>query len=300
MDTDALPRLVAYCVRVIHSLLTLMRPKQWIKNILVVAAPLAAGRLLERNVLLDTLLALLAFCLASASTYCLNDALDAAEDALHPTKRFRPVASGRLPRWAAFAMAGALAALALAVSHVPALRLVVLIYLVTTVAYSSFLKHQPVIELALISAGFVLRAIAGGAATGVPLSQWFLIVAGFGSLLMVGGKRLSELTRATATGSPIRRSLAHYPASYLRTVMGMSLAVTTAVYCLWASEVADTSSSPTWVIASTFPFVIALLQYALDADRGQVEEPEVAVLRDPTLLLLALAWVGTYAMGVLR
>lgn len=284
----------------IRGFLALVRPKQWIKNLLVVAAPLAAGRLLEPDVARDTVLAFVCFCLASSASYCFNDALDAHADALHPIKRTRPVPSGQVPRWAALVLAAVLAASAVALATVPLLRLVVVLYLVTTVVYSSVLKHQPVIELALISAGFILRAIAGGAATGVALSQWFLIVAGFGSLFMVTGKRLSELTRSTEDGTPVRRSLTHYPPSYLRIVLGMSAAVTIAVYCLWASDVADSSSSPGWVAVSTFPFVIALLQYALDADRGSVEEPEEAVLRDPTLLVLALAWAATYALGVLR
>lgn len=284
----------------IGGLLALVRPKQWAKNLLVVAAPLAAGRLLEAQVAWDTLLAFICFCLASSASYCLNDALDARTDAQHPLKRSRPVPSGRVPRWAAFTLAGALAVVAVGAAVVPQLRLVIVLYLATTTLYSLALKHHPVIELSIISAGFILRAIAGGAATGVPLSQWFLIVTAFGSLLMVTGKRLSELTRSLSDGAPMRRVLDHYPPSYLRTVLGISAAVTIAGYCLWASEVADTSIHGTWVLASAFPFVIAIFQYALDADRGRVEEPEEVVLRDPTLLVLALLWVGTYAMGVLR
>ena len=284
---------------VISGVLALVRPKQWVKNVLVAAAPLAAGSILDAGVARNTLIAFVAFVLASSATYCLNDALDAEADAAHPTKRRRPIPAGRVSRRTAVVLAAVLAAAGLAVAAPGSLRWVVLIYLAFTVAYSTYFKHRPVIELGLVSGGFILRAIAGGAATGVPLSQWFLIVAGFGSLFMVTGKRLSELTWAEQAGGPIRRSLAHYPLSYLRMILGVSAAVTIAAYCLWAFATTDTTSEAGWTTLSIVPFVLALLRYALDTDRGQVEEPEEVVLRDPTLLLLGLFWVLTYGVGAL-
>ncbi len=284
----------------ILGVLTLLRPKQWVKNVLVAAAPLAAGSLLAGDVALHTLVAFVAFSLASSATYCLNDVLDAASDAQHPTKRHRPVASGRVPRPLALGISALLAVLAVAIAYPGSLRWVVLGYLVLTVSYSAVLKHQPVIELGLVSGGFILRAIAGGAATGLPLSQWFLIVAGFGSLFVVTGKRLSELIRAESAGSVVRRSLAHYPVSYLRMIVGVSAAVTVAAYCLWAFETTAGGPAAAWSTVSIVPFVLALLRYALDTDRGAVEEPEEVVLHDRTLLVLGLLWLATFAVGVAR
>jgi decaprenyl-phosphate phosphoribosyltransferase len=284
---------------VTSAVLDLVRPKQWLKNVLVVAAPLAAGALRNDNVARDTFVAFVAFCLASSATYCLNDVLDAESDATHPVKRNRPIPSGRVSRRTALVTSAALAVLAVTIAFPGSLRLVVLLYLVTTAAYSRFFKHQPVIELGLVSAGFILRAIAGGAATGVPLSQWFLIVAGFGSLFMVTGKRLSELTRAESSGATAARAaLAHYPLSYLRMILAISASVTIAAYCLWAFDTAEGRAGAAWTTLSIVPFVLALLRYALDTDRGKVEEPEEVVLRDRTLLLLGLCWLVTYAMGV--
>lgn len=280
------------------AVLDLVRPKQWVKNVLVVAAPLAAGSLLVGHVARDTAVAFVAFCLASSATYCLNDVLDAEADAVHPVKRTRPIPSGRVSKRTALVLSAVLAAAALAVSFPGSLRLVVLAYLVTTALYSTFFKHQPVLELGLVSAGFILRAIAGGAATGVPLSQWFLIVAGFGSLFMVTGKRLSELTRAETSGGSARATLAHYPLSYLRMILAISAAVTIAAYCLWAFATGEGRPGAVWTTLSIVPFVLALLRYALDTDRGKVEEPEDVVLRDRTLLALGLCWLLTYGIGV--
>lgn len=283
----------------ISGVLALVRPKQWVKNVLVAAAPLAAGSLLDDDIGRNTLIAFVAFVLASSATYCLNDVLDAEADAAHPTKRRRPIPSGQVSRRTALVLAAVLAAASVAVAAPGSLRWVVLIYLGFTVAYSTYFKHRPVIELGLVSGGFILRAIAGGAATGVPLSQWFLIVAGFGSLFMVTGKRLSELTWAEHEGAIVRKSLAHYPLSYLRMILGVSAAVTIAAYCLWAFATTDVKSEAGWTTLSIVPFVLALLRYALDTDRGQVEEPEEVVLRDPTLLVLGLFWVVTYGVGAL-
>ncbi|MFV0462365.1 MAG: decaprenyl-phosphate phosphoribosyltransferase [Nostocoides sp.] len=281
------------------GLIQLARPRQWVKNILVGAAPFAAGVLFDPPVLRATVLAFVAFCLVSSATYAVNDVMDATLDAAHPTKRFRPVASGVLPPSVALGTSVVLAAGGLAVARTVGgpLLLTVLVYLVLTMSYSLALKHQPVVELALVAGGFILRAVAGGAATGVSLSQWFLIIAGFGSLLMVTGKRLSEL--AGSTGTPIRRSLTFYPDSYLRTVAGISAAVTITGYVLWASEVGVQHGRPLWTGISAVPFVIALLRYLLDANTGRAEAPEHTVLADPVLLGLGAAWIATYGLAVL-
>ena len=172
-----------------------LRPRQWIKNLLVVAVPLAAGELAHRDVVIDTTLAFVAFCAAASATYLMNDSVDAQADRTHPTKRHRPIAAGLLPVPVALALAAGLALTAMAVGFLTAkdLGLVVVAYLVSTSLYSLWLKHEPVLEMALLSLGFLLRALAGGAATGTPVSSWFLIVAGFGSLFMAAGKRYSEL-----------------------------------------------------------------------------------------------------------
>jgi len=173
----------------------LLRPLQWPKNLIVLAAPLAAGRLFEADVWWRAVLAALAFLLVSAAIYIVNDLRDQEEDRHHPVKRFRPIAAGEVAIPVAIALLVLLAAAGFGLGFWLATGLGVTLglYGLFQLGYSFGLKHRPIVDLALITAGFLLRAIAGGVATGLPLSQWFLLVAGFGSLFIVAGKRYSEL-----------------------------------------------------------------------------------------------------------
>lgn len=287
-----------------RAIVVALRPRQWLKNVLVFAAPLAAGSLFERDVLIPSLLAFVAFCLMSSATYLINDVRDVEADRAHPTKCRRPIAAGELSAGVAIGIAVVLALAALALSLAVSLSLfgVVLAYAAFTLAYSLLLKHEPVIELALLSMGFLLRAVAGGAAADLPISPWFLIVAAFGSLFMAAGKRFSELARAQAdddSTTPRRRSLAGYTTTYLRFVWGTAAAVTITAYCLWAFEVGLADSSFPWSQWSVLPFVLAILRYAVDVDRGEAEAPEEVVLHDRALQALGLAWLVLFALGAL-
>src|SRR3954453_21905781 len=186
-----------------------MRPRQWIKNVLVFSAPLAAGRLFEKDVLVASLLAFVSFCLVSGAVYLINDIRDVEEDRQHPRKQFRPIAAGELRTSTAWTLATVVGVAGVAIGYLTGIGLgvTVTVYLLLQIGYSSFLKHQPIVDLAMVAAGFLLRAIAGGVAYGLPLSQWFLLVASFGSLFMVSGKRYSEMI-ALGADAGTRRSLA--------------------------------------------------------------------------------------------
>lgn len=282
-----------------------LRPRQWAKNVLVFAAPLAAGKIFEPDVFWPSIGAFVAFCLISSATYLINDIRDAASDREHPTKFRRPIAAGELSVPVATTMAIVLAVVSLIGSYfiAPALAGVIFAYAVFTLAYSLTLKHEPVIELALLSMGFLLRAVAGGAASGLPISQWFLIVAGFGSLFMAAGKRYSELKREEESGvdkSDMRRkALAGYTLGYLRFVWSVAAAVAIMGYALWAFDVAQTPSSLPWAEWSLLPFVLAILRYGVVIDKGDAEAPEDAVLGDKVLMLLGLAWLILFGLGAL-
>lgn len=286
------------------ALLVAMRPKQWLKNVLVFAAPLAAGALFEPDVLWPTLGAFVAFCLISSATYLINDVRDVEADRSHPTKSARPIAAGTLsvPTAVGAAIVLALVSLGLAFFISTALLGVVIAYLVFTIAYSLWFKHEPVIELALLALGFLLRAVAGAAAANLPISQWFLIVAAFGSLFMATGKRFSELQRHERdnTGErPQRRSLSGYTMGFLGFVLATSASVTIAAYCLWAFEVGQAPSTLPWAQWSVLPFVLALLRYGATIYRGAAETPEDALLADRVLLVLGAAWVVLFTLGAL-
>ncbi len=282
-----------------------LRPRQWAKNVLVFAAPLAAGKIFEPSVFWPSIGAFIAFCLISSATYLINDIRDASSDREHPSKFRRPIAAGELPVPLALTMAIVLAAISLVGSYfiAPALAGVILAYAVFTLAYSLALKHEPVIELALLSMGFLLRAVAGGAASDLPISQWFLIVAGFGSLFMAAGKRYSELKSEEEAGvdksATRRKALNGYTLGYLRFVWSVAAAVAIMGYALWAFDVAQTPSSLPWAEWSVLPFVLAILRYGVVIDKGDAEAPEDAVLGDKVLMLLGLAWLILFGLGAL-
>jgi decaprenyl-phosphate phosphoribosyltransferase len=282
------------------ALLRLARPKQWLKNVLVIAAPGAAGVLTEAMPAFRTAIAFVCFCLAASGTYFLNDAIDVEADRLHPTKRTRPVAAGEVAVNTAIAGGIGLAAAALLLSFAARWQLVLVIggYLALTFAYSVWLKHEPVLDLAAVACGFVLRAIAGGIAVGVSISPWFLIVAGAGSLFMVTGKRSAEL-RALGSDAGTRRSLDGYTESFLGYVRAVASSVAILAYCLWAFEKSALVGTPAWFQLSIIPFALGILRYALLLDQDDGDgAPEELVLSDRVLLAIGAVWVLLFAVAV--
>jgi len=277
-----------------------MRPRQWVKNLLVLAAPLAAGRLFDPTILKGAALAFVAFCLVSASVYLVNDVRDVEEDRQHPTKRFRPIAAGELKPATAVAVAAVLGACGLALGFFVSIPLgiTMLVYIVLQLLYSAYLKHLPVVDLAMVASAFLLRAIAGGVATGIPLSQWFLLVAAFGSFFMVAGKRYSEL-KALGVDAGTRRSLTRYSESYLRFAWMLAAVMVLISYSLWAFENrGEGAYGVPWTAISIAPFTLGLLQYALEVDAGTAGEPEEVVLKDRVLQGLGVVWLVVISIAV--
>jgi decaprenyl-phosphate phosphoribosyltransferase len=167
-----------------------------------------------------------------------------------------------------------------------------------TFAYSVWLKHEPVLDLAAVACGFVLRAIAGGIAVGVSISPWFLIVAGAGSLFMVTGKRSAEL-RSLGSDAGTRRSLDGYTESFLGYVRAVASSVAILAYCLWAFEKSDLVGTPAWFQLSIIPFALGILRYALLLDQDEGDgAPEELVLSDRVLLVIGAVWVLLFAVAV--
>jgi decaprenyl-phosphate phosphoribosyltransferase len=283
------------------SLIRTARPRQWVKNVLVFAAPLAAGVLDEPTQLARTCVAFVAFCLAASGTYFLNDAVDAHADRQHPTKQNRPVAAGHVGEGLAKVLAALLVLAAVGVAapiQGGELAAVVGGYVALTVAYSVWLKHEPVVDLGAVAAGFVIRAIAGGAATGVPISNWFLIVAGGASLFIVTGKRYAEQIELGEASGAHRATLTAYSRSYLSFVRAVASSVTITGYCLWAFENAQTTGDETFYRISVIPFVLAFLRYAHLIEQGRGGAPEDVVFSDRVLQVLGVLWVISFALGV--
>ncbi|AVL99275.1 decaprenyl-phosphate phosphoribosyltransferase [Gordonia iterans] len=284
----------------VTGLIKALRPRQWVKNVLVLAAPLAAGAdtLTDADKMANVGIAFVAFCLAASSIYLINDALDVEADRAHPTKRFRPIAAGVVPRNLAFALAIALIAGSIAVSFVANWQTAVTIavYIGIQLGYCFGLKHQAVVDICIVSSGFLLRAIAGGVAAEIELSKWFLLVMAFGSLFMAAGKRYAELQLAERTGAKIRKSLEYYTTTYLRFVWTLSATAVVLCYGLWAFDGARGEN--VWYAISMVPFTVAILRYAVDVDGGEAGEPEEIALGDRVLQFLAVAWIVFVAVAV--
>jgi decaprenyl-phosphate phosphoribosyltransferase len=277
------------------ALIRAARPRQWVKNSLVAAAPLAAGSWLHPRVVAGTALAFVAFTLTAAGCYLVNDVQDAPRDRLHPVKRLRPVASGDLPAsWAAAAglllvAAGPLVAVAGGRGWLAAL---VAVYAATTLVYSAGAKAVPVVETVLIASGFVLRPLAGAAASGVPPSGWFLGACCCGALMVVAGKRLAELRLPAAAAH--RRVLARYRPAVVRVARTAAAAALLGCYIGWA--VARRRMELPTAVVSSVAVIAAVVRYGVLADRGASGQPERLLVRDRILAACAVVWLGSFLL----
>ena len=219
------------------SLFRQARPKQWVKNLLVFAAPGAAGVLDQGSSLWRAVVTFVAFCLASSGTYFWNDLLDAENDRNHPVKQHRPIASGAIPVRTGRLVGSLLllAGIGLAATTRWQAAAIVAGYVALTSLYSVLLKHVAVVDLVVVAAGFVLRAAAGAAATDVPMSKWFSLTTSFGSLFIVAGKRYAEL-RDLGDDAQTRSTLDDYSLGFLRIVLSVSCGAALVTYCIWAGS----------------------------------------------------------------
>jgi decaprenyl-phosphate phosphoribosyltransferase len=301
-DAYAVPAIAAPRAPARHVMgvvLEAARPRQWLKNVLLLGAPTAAGVLTEPDALGRLAIAFVAFSAAAAGGYLLNDVRDAEDDRRHPRKCRRPVASGLLTERAALG-AGAMllvAATALGAALGWVFLTVLLGYVALTASYSLVLRNIAVIDLAAVAGCHVARAAAGGIAVGVPLSKWFLIVASFGALFVVAGKRLGDLAELGAGAPGARSTLALYSPGYLRHVLMMASAVAVTGYCLWSFNTPH-ATVPELSQLSVVPLVLFLLRYALLLDQGRGGAPEELVLADRPLAALAATWVALFAGAV--
>jgi decaprenyl-phosphate phosphoribosyltransferase len=285
---------------VIRAIIREARPNQWAKNVLVFAAPGAAGVLDNWSFLWRALLTFVAFCLASSGTYYWNDIHDVEADRQHATKCNRPIASGALPMRTARLVGSALllGGIGLGFGLSWKLGLVAVGYVILTTLYSTLLKHVAVVDLVVVAAGFVMRAIAGAVVTDVKMSTWFLLCTSFGSLFIVTGKRFAELREADE-GYLARATLEEYTLNFLQTVLSVSLGATLVSYCIWAFEVRELSGS-SWPFyeLSIVPMLTALLRYTLILEQGHGAAPEEIFAADRWLQALGVLWAIVFGLGV--
>jgi decaprenyl-phosphate phosphoribosyltransferase len=269
----------------VRALVATMRPKQWIKNALVIAAPGAAGALGHDGVPIRVGLATVAFCLLASGIYAINDARDAQEDRLHPLKRHRPVAAGELDARTAITFGGWLMAV------------VGIGYAALTVSYTLVWRHVRLLDIGAIAGGFVLRAVAGGVAAPVTLSRSFVLVVACVAVFVAGAKRYAELRRPETDPSTRRRVLNTYSPRLLELILAGSSVLAILAYSVWAFDLPTVHGVP-WRPLTILPFAICLLRYGTLVQAGAGEAPEDLLLADRPLQLAAMAWLLLFALGV--
>jgi len=273
--------------------------KQWSKNSLVAAAPLAAGHIFASQTIFKTLAAFFAFCAIASASYIINDLRDIEIDRKNPAKSTRPIASGAVTQSAAMVLlflslvAGIVISLFLPI----AFQIAIAAYFFMTLAYSLGLKHQPVLELIIVSSGFALRAIGGATATHTPSSKWFLMVSVFAPLVIVTTKRISE--KNNVDHQDLRPVLQQYSNSFLTFVLTVAAGVSLTSYSLWAFSLVEVHP---YAQLSLIFICIQLFRYVWLSESGKGEVPEDLLFKDPVsvismLITATLLILSVYAKG---
>jgi len=275
-------------------LFSVLRPRHWLKNLLVFVVPVAAS-VLDWGTLFDSALAFVALSFAASSTYAINDVLDRGSDRKHPAKRRRAVASGRVTARAALVLAG----LSLASSFLVALFVsvsllgLVLIYFGMTVSYSLWLKSFPAVDIVLLATFFVLRIFAGGLATGLPVSDWLLATSFFAFLSLASAKRAVELLMmGSSAPGPISGRGYHSGDKEIVTVVGVAAGLGAAILLgLYVEDTTDNGGSVLGLLLWVIPglWVYWVMRLWIIVNRGQLDyDPIDFVMKDRV----------TYALGV--
>jgi len=287
----------------LHPIIELLRPNQWVKNVVVWAGPAAGLKLFAADAFASVFAAFAAFCLAASGIYAINDCLDRHADASHPTKRSRPVARGAVSPATASALgvglilASGLIAYFLA-GH--AVTWVILLYVALQLAYSMVLKEFILLDVIVIAIGFVLRAWAGSLAVGVTASAW-LVTCMFTLCLFMGfGKRRCELAMIGNSGDAgrHRRTLLHYTPDLLNHLLTVSAGIAIMTFLLYTMDASVPAPFPKKQLFFTLPIVVyGVFRFALVSELGLYSGPTEIVLHDRPLLVAILLW-ALCALGI--
>jgi decaprenyl-phosphate phosphoribosyltransferase len=286
--------------RWLRAVLVTARPRQWVKNALVIAAAGAAGALGHDDVPVRVTVACLAFCLLSAGIYAVNDSRDVEEDRTHPRKRQRPIAAGELKVRAALALGAVwlVVGVAACVAIRPLLGLVGAAYVALTLSYTILWRQVLVLDIVAVAGGFVLRALAGGVAAPVSISRWFLAVVTATALFVAAGKRQAELLRSAVPGDPGgRRVIGQYSLSGLRVLLAACGGCALFAYSAWALEHLDVDGAP-WRLLTVVPFTVGIVRYGTLLRDGAGEAPEETLFTDRWLVVAGAAWLLLFGLSV--
>ncbi len=293
----------------------LLRPRQWIKNFAIFAAIIFSGQLLDERILQRVFFGFLIFCALSSAIYVINDIFDIEKDRLHPFKRFRPLASNKLPVSFAFGIAVVLAFGSFVASFLiaPAFFVIAIIYFLLHIAYSAYLKHVEIVDILTLAGGYILRVYAGEVVSGFHISAWLLLTTISLSLFLAIGKRRSELTLlAHHTKAQIlitRKTLSHYSEKLLDVYLSIFATSTFISYALFTflenqkalaltpglipADILGTYFQRKWLMLTIVPVVYGLMRYLERIyEKHEGESPERVLFSDRPLLTSVLIWAG--------
>lgn len=277
-----------------RAALVALRPRQWLKNLLLFAGIVFAAELGDPTRWLEAVAAFTAYCAASSAAYLVNDLRDVDADRQHPVKRRRPIARGELGARAALVLSGSLAVLALALAVVlgPASVACLLAFAALQAAYTLRLKHIVLIDVLVISALFVIRAAAGAIAVDVRISPWLLVCTALLALFLALGKRRAELVLVGAERTPGRVVLEGYSLAFVDQLLAAVAGATMVAYAVYTVTARDS-----YALVATVPFVVfGLFRYLQLLHRHDAgEEPENVLLGDLPILVTVAAWAVTCA-----
>jgi len=280
---------------VLTALLVSLRPRQWVKNLFVFAGLIFGEQLLNPLAGATALATFAVFCALSGVVYLINDVADRERDRLHPIKRLRPIASGRLPVSVAVGAAAVLLAVSLTASLAIArpVALIALTYVVLLAAYSAWLKHVVIVDVLVVAAGFVLRAAAGALAIRVEISGWLLICTILAALFLALGKRRHEYLTLGDQAVRHRPILAQYSAGLLDQMIAVVTASTVTAYALYTMAPETVTRFHTRLLPVTLPFVLyGIFRYLYLLYRQQMGgNPSDLFLNDQPLRLNTLLWI---------
>jgi decaprenyl-phosphate phosphoribosyltransferase len=279
------------------SILQLLRIEHWVKNLFLFIPAFFAARLSEVLILERALVGFVAFCLVASAVYVLNDLVDAPQDRNHPDKCRRPIASGAInPQQAVVILVVLLSLGTLTAAFLsPEMLIYTLLYFAINVAYSFSLKHFALIDVSLIGVGFLLRVLAGGAVTGVAVSQWLIVLSFLLALILGLAKRRGEYVVAMGE-SNFRKALEGYNLPFLDMAMVVCSTVAVVAYLMYcfSPEVTGRIGSDK-IFYTAFFVVIGILRYLqLTLVFNKTESPTRALLRDRFLQIVLLGWIGSF------
>ena len=287
------------------DIIKLLRPYQWLKNLFVFAPVFFNGSVLDIDYLLPSFMVFFSFCMAASSIYCFNDIYDAETDRIHPIKRNRPIASGAVSKNMGYCLMIICLVLSIIMIfsfcwHSDSARIIIftliLFYVLINIAYCVWLKHKAIVDVFIIAMGFVIRIYAGGAATGIELTNWLVLMTFLLALFLAFAKRRDDVAMYETTGKVVRDNITRYTLDYMNQVIGIIASVTMVCYIMYtmSDEVIERIGSEylyltsIWVLVGLFRYMQKTIVY------GDSGSPTKILYHDHFIQMSIIGWIVSF------